>query len=252
MPLLLFMASVGQQPRYILPVLPPLAILLAAAMTVRARSGARDLRVTTWLVAATFLALAAILVRLRPMLVTVPVAGAVDRRDAADGSGRNDGRRGDFPASCACPRDGRDRGGVPARRAVRGPCGTASRAGRADGRCRADAPHGRRTRRAVPHLHAQSRLLYGRAPGGPDRPHGRGAVPPITGSRPPGHPGDDLPGIEAEAGVTTKELFRVTYLDTAKLRLDALVHPLPERQLQTVGSSPTADAVGCQPMRLDV
>jgi hypothetical protein len=47
-------------------------------------------------------------------------------------------------------------------------------------------------------------------------------------------PVDDLPGLESAAGVRTTELFRVTYLDTAKLRLDALVHPVPERQLQTV------------------
>jgi hypothetical protein len=45
---------------------------------------------------------------------------------------------------------------------------------------------------------------------------------------------DDLPELAREAGVRTIELFRVTYLDTAKLRLDALVHPVPERQLQTV------------------
>ena len=45
-PLLLFMVSVGQQPRYVLPILPPLAILLAAAIDRRARESSRGLAAT--------------------------------------------------------------------------------------------------------------------------------------------------------------------------------------------------------------
>ena len=48
-PLLLFMVSVGQQPRYVLPILPPLAILLAAAIDRRARESGRGLAGPTWI-----------------------------------------------------------------------------------------------------------------------------------------------------------------------------------------------------------
>ena len=79
LPTLFFMASVGQQPRYVLPVLPPLAILVARAIGERieaARGGGRTplLAVATWVTAATFVLCAALLYRLQPLLVATPPA----------------------------------------------------------------------------------------------------------------------------------------------------------------------------------
>ena len=79
MPTLFFMASVGQQPRYVLPVLPPLAILTAKAIGERidaARGGrtAGVLTGATWITAAMFVLLAALLYRLRPLLEDTPSA----------------------------------------------------------------------------------------------------------------------------------------------------------------------------------
>ena len=77
MPTLFFMASVGQQPRYVLPVLPPLAILTAKAIGERieaARAGRATgvLTGATWATAAMFVLLAALLYRLQPLLEDTP------------------------------------------------------------------------------------------------------------------------------------------------------------------------------------
>jgi len=75
-PLVFFTLSVGKQPRYILPVLPPLAILVAQSISKRlapaddASRGERALAVATWLTAGTLMALAALLVRARPLFIT--------------------------------------------------------------------------------------------------------------------------------------------------------------------------------------
>jgi 4-amino-4-deoxy-L-arabinose transferase len=79
MPTLFFMASVGQQPRYVLPVLPPLAILTARAIGERldrARSGQRSplLTASTWITAVLLVACAALLYRLQPLLEDTPPA----------------------------------------------------------------------------------------------------------------------------------------------------------------------------------
>ena len=79
MPTLFFMASVGQQPRYVLPVLPPLAILTAKAIGERieaARAGrtAGVLTGATWATAAMFVLCAALLYRLQPLLEDTPSA----------------------------------------------------------------------------------------------------------------------------------------------------------------------------------
>jgi 4-amino-4-deoxy-L-arabinose transferase-like glycosyltransferase len=83
-PLLFYSVSVGQQPRYILPILPPLAVLLARAMARRLDavadvgrgpgSGpvmARDLVVGTWFTVALLALSALVLARAQPMLITV-------------------------------------------------------------------------------------------------------------------------------------------------------------------------------------
>ena len=70
-PLLFFTISIGKQPRYILPVLPPLAILLARSITTRiAGAGVRSrLAVATWGTAALYAILAILLYRARPILI---------------------------------------------------------------------------------------------------------------------------------------------------------------------------------------
>jgi 4-amino-4-deoxy-L-arabinose transferase-like glycosyltransferase len=73
MPLIFFTVSVGQQPRYILPVLPPLAILLAGALVRRTAAAAaagapRDLRTATWITAGFIMAVAVLLARAQPIL----------------------------------------------------------------------------------------------------------------------------------------------------------------------------------------
>ncbi|HXR43660.1 MAG TPA: glycosyltransferase family 39 protein [Pseudolysinimonas sp.] len=78
-PTLFFAASVGQQPRYVLPVLPPLAILMARAMGERIEAARRSahaplLRAATWTTALVFVGAAALLYRLQPLLAeTSPV-----------------------------------------------------------------------------------------------------------------------------------------------------------------------------------
>ena len=84
MPLLFFTLSVGKQPRYILPVLPPLALLLAGSLSSRIQQAGRmpdvRLRWATWATAVLLAAGSAALLRMRPLLVSaVPlwaIAGA--------------------------------------------------------------------------------------------------------------------------------------------------------------------------------
>ena len=71
MPLIFFSISIGQQPRYVLPVLPPLAVLLAIGVSQRvsaaaARSTSSDgLMAGTWLTALLLLAAGILTIRLR-------------------------------------------------------------------------------------------------------------------------------------------------------------------------------------------
>jgi len=75
-PLIFFTMSIGKQPRYVLPVLPPLALLLAASIVKRVRQAtrggatdARELAVATWVTASTCFVLAALLYRAQPVLI---------------------------------------------------------------------------------------------------------------------------------------------------------------------------------------
>jgi 4-amino-4-deoxy-L-arabinose transferase-like glycosyltransferase len=77
MPLLFFSASIGKQPRYILPILPPLAVLLAHGMARRLdaagtgdRAARRDLRIATYATAVVAFVMALILVRARELFLT--------------------------------------------------------------------------------------------------------------------------------------------------------------------------------------
>jgi 4-amino-4-deoxy-L-arabinose transferase-like glycosyltransferase len=81
-PLIFFTISIGKQPRYILPVLPPLAILLARSLMSRIENhvasgfSRKDLAIGTWLTAALYAALAVLLFRARPLFITVSPAVA--------------------------------------------------------------------------------------------------------------------------------------------------------------------------------
>ena len=70
-PLLFFTISIGKQPRYILPVLPPLAILLSGAISTRIAGAARGpaLAAATWGTAALYLVMAVLLYRARPLFI---------------------------------------------------------------------------------------------------------------------------------------------------------------------------------------
>ena len=74
-PLLFFTISIGKQPRYILPVLPPLAILLAGSLTRRLRDadGTRrtELAISTWGTAVLYAVLAVLLLRAQPLFISV-------------------------------------------------------------------------------------------------------------------------------------------------------------------------------------
>jgi 4-amino-4-deoxy-L-arabinose transferase-like glycosyltransferase len=76
-PFLFFSASIGKQPRYILPVLPPIAILGARALLDRLdaarrgdRAAQRELRVATYATAVILALVALVLVRTRELLVS--------------------------------------------------------------------------------------------------------------------------------------------------------------------------------------
>ena len=80
MPLLFFTASIGKQPRYILPVLPPLAILLGRAITRRIGDPRkrRPLAIAMWMTALLFATLAVLLYRARPLFIAAhPVLSTV-------------------------------------------------------------------------------------------------------------------------------------------------------------------------------
>lgn len=78
LPLLFFTLSIGKQPRYILPILPPLALLLAIAIRRRVveRGAGRDrvLQVPAAVIAVLLATLAVLLWRARPLIVMVPTA----------------------------------------------------------------------------------------------------------------------------------------------------------------------------------
>jgi 4-amino-4-deoxy-L-arabinose transferase-like glycosyltransferase len=74
-PLLLFTISIGKQPRYILPVLPPIAMMLGAAIANRIddrrdAAARTELTIATFATAATFAAMAALLYRARVLFVS--------------------------------------------------------------------------------------------------------------------------------------------------------------------------------------
>jgi 4-amino-4-deoxy-L-arabinose transferase-like glycosyltransferase len=234
-PLLLFMASVGQQPRYVLPILPPLAILLASAIATRVRHTPSALAGPTWLTAALFVVLAAALLRLRPMLITAPswgpVVGAVLLAAAAvalavtAATGRYARVVLTMTACAALLVLTLQFGALAGRRpeAVES-IAAAVRAHRLN----AEPVGSYRVfvRNLVFYTGIRQEDLFDQT-----------AVVQLLQSS--GRvlvvvPLEELARLEQAAGVRTRELARVTYLNTANLRLDALVNPSPQSQLESV------------------
>ena len=70
MPVLFFTVSIGKQPRYILPVLPPLAVFVARGIVERiGHQRDRLLTTATWITAIVYAVLAFVLVRMEPLFV---------------------------------------------------------------------------------------------------------------------------------------------------------------------------------------
>jgi 4-amino-4-deoxy-L-arabinose transferase-like glycosyltransferase len=73
LPLVFFTISIGKQPRYVLPILPPIAILLARSIMDRVRAGnasaAPALTAATWATAATYVVLMLLLYRSRALFI---------------------------------------------------------------------------------------------------------------------------------------------------------------------------------------
>ena len=76
MPVLFFTVSIGKQPRYILPVLPPLAVFVARGIIERiGHQRDRLLTTATWITAIVYAVLAFVFVRMEPLFVnTYPLA----------------------------------------------------------------------------------------------------------------------------------------------------------------------------------
>src|SRR5688572_3474990 len=233
-PTLLFMASVGQQPRYVLPVLPPLAILLAAAIDRRVAERRRSLVWPAWATAALLLLLAGMLLRLRPVLITVePWAPWVAAVATAAGAVliaavAATGRWRALPAATAgaaivallAVQFGALAGRRPEpvelmARAVLDQRGASEPVG----------PYRVFVRNLVFYSRLRQDDLFDEASAirflqSPDRV--------LLVVRP-----SDLTLLEHRAGVTTRELARVTYLNTANLRLRSLLTPTTDL-LETV------------------
>ena len=238
-PLLFFTISIGKQPRYILPVLPPLAILLARSIATRAASANVDaqsgLVVATWGTAGLYGVLAILLYRARPILIAshplltsigIMLFAASAVALAWIAASRQWHRLPGTATICAAvlllsmqfgalsgtrPEPVEQMAGlVRASRASGEPVGTYrvfvrnlvfyTRVGQMDLFSEG---------RALDFLQSSDRvLLVVRAA--------------------------DLPRLEAISGVTTRTLGQVRHLDTANVRLRTLLAPSPAQDLETV------------------
>ncbi len=239
MPLLFFTLSIGKQPRYILPVLPPLAILLARSIATRiagtSASAQSGLAAATWATAALYSVLAMLLYRATPILIgTYPLL-------TATGIGLFVASAGALAWVSASRRWHR----LPA---VATTCATvlllSMQFGALSGRRPepveqianlvhehrdADQPVGS-YQVFVRNLAFYTRLkrhdLYNEALA---RDFLQSGDPVLLVVR-----AGDLPRLEAISGVATRTLGEVPYLNTANVRLRTLIAPVPARDLETV------------------
>lgn len=236
-PLLFFTLSVGKQPRYILPVLPPLAILVARAITRRVPDPRchTAMAIATWATVLLFAVLSVLLVRAQPLFLTVDptisilaitlVGGAALALAYVPASGRWHLLPGHLAVCAAAlmmavqfgalagvrPEPVEEMAALVRTHGVAGePVGTYQVFVR-------NLVFYRRARtidlfdegRALDFIKSPTRsLLVVRAV--------------------------DLPRLEAIAGTTTRRLGEVRYLNTVNIRLRTLLAPIPEQDLETV------------------
>ena len=233
-PLVLFMVSVGQQPRYVLPILPPLAILLASAIERRARDSSRGLAWPTVVTAALLLLMAGVVLRLRPVLIVAAPwatwAGAVVVAAAALAlaSIAVTGRWSRLPAVMA---------GVAAivLLAVQFGALAGRRPEAVEQMARAVEQHRGQGERLGPYRVFVRNLVFYTGLPQENLFDEASAVSFLRSTdrvllvvRP-----SDLTQLEARAGVMTQELARVTYFNAANLRLRTLLSPAADL-LETV------------------
>ena len=236
-PLLFFTISIGKQPRYILPVLPPLAILLARSIATRHDGTARRalLAAATWVTAALYRRAGRAAYRAQPLFITrlsaADAAGAVRHRSLCGVGSGVDRRDAAVGASC------RDRGvcaGLFCSRCnsarwpgcVREPVEQMAALVRANRR--AGEPVGKYqvfVRNLVFYTRFKQVDLFDEACAldflkSPDACCSSSAA-------------DDLPRLESIAGVTARKLGEVQYLNAANIRLRTLLSPIPEQDLET-------------------
>jgi 4-amino-4-deoxy-L-arabinose transferase len=233
-PSLLFMASVGQQPRYVLPVLPPLAILLASAIDRRGAARTRALNAPTWFTAALVLLLAGLVLRMRPALITVdpwaPTAAAVALAFAAAllAFVAMTARWAALPAALTAT-------GIVVLLAVQFGALAGRRPEPVEVMAKAVLDHRTMAERVGPYrVFVRNLIFYTRLK--QEDLFDEAAATRFLQSADrvllvvrPG----DLTRLEQQAGTTTRELARVTYLNTANLRLRSLLQPA-EDLLDTV------------------
>jgi 4-amino-4-deoxy-L-arabinose transferase-like glycosyltransferase len=238
-PLVFFTISIGKQPRYILPVLPPLAILLAGAIA-RRTSGAtgtpeRGLVAATWLTAALYLALAVLLYRARPLFIAAfpwltsagtAALAACGGLMAWAASARRWRELPAVAAACAVVMALTVQFGALA--GIR-PEPVEQMAALVRAERRADEPVGEYqafVRNLVFYLRLKQVDLFDEARAldflrSPER-----VLLVVRAS--------DLPRLESISSVPTRRLGQIRYLNTASLRLRTLLSPIPQQDLETV------------------
>ena len=236
-PLLFFTLSVGKQPRYILPILPPLAILVARAITRRVPDPRHHttMAVATWATVLLFAVLAVLLFRARPLFMTVDptvsilalglVAGAALALAYVPASGRWHLLPGHLTVCAATLTMAVQFGAMAGIRPE--PVEEMAALVRTHGS--AGEPVGTYqvfVRNLVFYTQAKTLDLFdeGRALDFIKSPARSLLVVRAV----------DLPRLEAIAGTTTRRLGEVRYLNTANIRLRTLLAPIPEQDLETV------------------
>ena len=234
MPLLFFTLSVGKQPRYILPVLPPLAVLLARGLIERietARNHRWSLGAATWATAAMYIALALLFVRMEPLLINAyPLATWV--------------------AVCLLGCSAIALAGIAATAAwrrlpiVAGVAGVVTLVAVQFGALAGVRPEaveqlaalirtnrsGQRADRCLQGVLAESWLLHGPAADGAVRSRAGSPLPAISGACAARRSFGRSAAVEAASGMTLKKLGEARYLNTANVRLRTVLNPDPTRR----------------------
>jgi 4-amino-4-deoxy-L-arabinose transferase-like glycosyltransferase len=239
MPLLFYTVSVGKQPRYILPVLPPLAILLARSMTERVAAAQRGIRsrtltIATWATAVSIAALLVLFARAQPLFITAypqaTSAALVVLTIAAAGVGWIAAKRawGHLPGALALVSCALllaiQFGALAGRR----PEAVEQMAALVDAQRTADEPLGEYqvfVRNLVFYTGVKQQMLFD-ADGA--RAFLRSPRRVLLVVR-----REDLPDVQAP-GVTLRTLGEVQYLNTANLRIGTVLAPDPRRDIDTV------------------